>query len=583
MNALRQAAEDYLAVRRALGSKLPGYDRLLAGFAAYLEAAGAATVTTELALAWARLPGEDAHPAYLGKRLCVARGFARHLRAFDPATEIPPARLLPSRSCRAVPYLYSGADIAALMRTARSVRPALRAATYQTLIGLMFTTGLRIGEAIRLDRDDLDWDQGLLTVWHSKFGKSRELPLHPSTLAALSTYASQRERLCPDPRTAGFFVSPAGTRLVLVTVQRTFSRLVRQAGLTARSPQCRPRLHDLRHCLRLPGRARLVPGRTRCRRADAPAVHLPGARRSRRHVLVCLGGPRTAGAGGRTARPHPGEAGMSALAPTLEAFFTERLISQRHASPHTVAAYRDAWRLLLRFIHARTGKEPAQLDLADLGAPVISAFLEHLERERRNSARTRNARLAAIHSFFHYAALRHPEHAGLIAQVLAIPPKRCPRTEVSYLTRPELDALVAAPDQGNWIGRRDHALLEVAAQTGLRVSELTGLRNCDIELGTGAHVRCRGKGRKDRCTPLSRQTVTVLRAWLQERGGDPADPLFPSRRGTALSRGAVTTLVARHTATASQHCPSLRAGTQPPTSSGTAAPWTCCETGSTRR
>ena len=249
---------------------------------------------------------------------------------------------------------------------------------------------------------------------------------------------------------------------------------------------------------------------------------------------------------------------MSALAPTLEAFFTERLISQRHASPHTVAAYRDAWRLLLRFIHARTGKEPAQLDLADLGAPVISAFLEHLEQERRNSARTRNARLAAIHSFFHYAALRHPEHAGLIAQVLAIPPKRCPRTEVSYLTRPELDALVAAPDQGNWIGRRDHALLEVAAQTGLRVSELTGLRNCDIELGTGAHVRCRGKGRKDRCTPLSRQTVTVLRAWLQERGGDPADPLFPSRRGTALSRGAVTTLVARHTATASQHCPSLR-------------------------
>jgi site-specific recombinase XerD len=250
---------------------------------------------------------------------------------------------------------------------------------------------------------------------------------------------------------------------------------------------------------------------------------------------------------------------MSALAPTLEAFFTERLISQRHASPHTVAAYRDAWRLLLRFIHARTGKEPAQLDLADLGAPVISAFLDHLEQERHNSARTRNARLAAIHSFFHYAALRHPEHAGLIAQVLAIPPKRCPRTEVSYLTRPELDALVAAPDQGNWIGRRDHALLEVAAQTGLRVSELTGLRNCDIELGTGAHVRCRGKGRKDRCTPLSRQTVTVLRAWLQERGGDPADPLFPSRRGTALSRGAVTTLVARHTATASQHCPSLRA------------------------
>jgi integrase/recombinase XerD len=247
MSALRQAAEDYLAVRRALGSKLPGSDRLLAGLAAYLEAAAATTVTTELALAWARLPGEDAHPAYLGKRLCVARGFARHLRAFDPATEIPPARLLPSRSCRAVPYLYSEADIAALMRAARSLRPALRAATYQTLIGLMFTTGLRIGEALRLDQDDLDWDEGLLRVWHSKFGNSRELPLHPTTLAALRVYASQRERLCPHPETAAFFVSAAGARLVLGTVQRTFSRLVRQAGLRARSRRCRPRPHDLRH------------------------------------------------------------------------------------------------------------------------------------------------------------------------------------------------------------------------------------------------------------------------------------------------------------------------------------------------
>jgi integrase/recombinase XerD len=250
---------------------------------------------------------------------------------------------------------------------------------------------------------------------------------------------------------------------------------------------------------------------------------------------------------------------MTALAATLEAYFADRLIGQRHASPHTVAAYRDSWRLLLRFMRDRTGKEPSELDLADLDAPTIGAFLDHLEHERHNSARTRNARLAAIRSFFHYAALRHPEHAGLIARVLAIPAKRCDRTEVCYLTRPELDALVAAPDRTSWTGRRDHALLDLAIQAGLRVSELTGLRNQDIELGAGAHVRCHGKGRKDRCTPLSRQTVTVLRTWLQERGGDPPDPLFPSRRGTALSRGAVTTLVARYTATASQHCPSLRA------------------------
>src|SRR5258707_15448364 len=161
---------------------------------------------------------------------------------------------------------------------------------------------------------------------------------------------------------------------------------------------------------------------------------------------------------------------MSMLAPALEAFFTERLIGQRHASPNTVADYRDAWRLVLRFVHARQGKEPCQLDLADLDAPFIGAFLEHLEQERRNSARTRNARLAAIRSFFRYAALRHPEHAALIARVLAIPVKRCQHTEVRHLDQPEVDALLAAPDRQTWTGRRDHALLDVAVQTGLRAS-----------------------------------------------------------------------------------------------------------------
>jgi integrase/recombinase XerD len=246
-SALHQAAGDYLKVRRALGSKLDGYDRLLASFVACLEAAGATTVTTELAISWATRPGEGAHPAYLGKRLCVARGFARHLQAFDPAAEVPPARLLPHRSCRAVPYLYSAQDIAALMQAARPLAPRLRAATYETLIGLVSVTGMRISEAIRLDRDDLDWDEGLLTVWHSKFGKSRELPLHPGTLGALAAYASLRDRLCPRPEAASFFVSPAGTRLTYGTVQHTFSRLVRLAGIDARPARCRPRLHDLRH------------------------------------------------------------------------------------------------------------------------------------------------------------------------------------------------------------------------------------------------------------------------------------------------------------------------------------------------
>lgn len=249
---------------------------------------------------------------------------------------------------------------------------------------------------------------------------------------------------------------------------------------------------------------------------------------------------------------------MSALAPTLEAYFTERLIRQRHASPNTVAAYRDAWRLMLRFACARTGKQPCQLDLADLDAPLIGAFLDHLEAERHNSPRTRNARLAALRSFFSFAALRHPEHAALITRVLAIPTKRYDRAEISFLDHAETDALVAAPDRRTWTGRRDHALLDVALQTGLRSSELTGLRNQDVELGTGAHIQCWGKGRKQRCTPLSKQTAGVLRVWMRERQGQPGDPLFPTRRGTPLSRSAMTCVVSRHASTAQQRCPTLR-------------------------
>ena len=248
---------------------------------------------------------------------------------------------------------------------------------------------------------------------------------------------------------------------------------------------------------------------------------------------------------------------MSALAPTLQAFFTQRLISQRQASSNTVAAYRDAWRLLLRHAQDRTGKQPCQLDLADLDAPFIAGFLDHLEHDRGNSVRTRNARLAAIRSFFRYAALCHPEHAGLTARVLAIPAKKAERRELCYLSQPETDALLAAPRRDTWTGRRDHALLDVAVDTGLRVSELTGLRNRDVELGTGAHVSCDGKGRKRRATPLRRQTAAVLGAWMKERGGGPDDPVFPARRGTPISRGAVARRVARHAAAAARHCPSL--------------------------
>jgi site-specific recombinase XerD len=250
---------------------------------------------------------------------------------------------------------------------------------------------------------------------------------------------------------------------------------------------------------------------------------------------------------------------MSRLAPVLQAFFTDKLARQRQASPHTIAAYRDTFKLLLDFAYKTTGTHPAQLDIADLDAPLIGAFLTHLETERGNAVSTRNARLAAVHSLFHYAALHTPEHAALIARVLAIQPKRCDRAIVSWLTAEEVNALLAAPDRTCWTGRRDHALLVLACQTGLRVSELSGLKGQDVHLRSGAHVRCHGKGRKDRATPLTTQTVAILRVWLAERGGGPDDPLFPTRAGSPLGRDAIAWLVAKHATRAARACPSIAA------------------------
>ena len=249
---------------------------------------------------------------------------------------------------------------------------------------------------------------------------------------------------------------------------------------------------------------------------------------------------------------------MSLLAPTLQAFFTDRLQRQRQASPHTVAAYRDTFRLLLDFTTRRLSVEPSQLNVDDLDAPLIADFLDYLERDRGNSARTRNARLAAIRSLFRYAALRHPEHAAVIERVLAIPPKRFERRLVAFLQESEADALLAAPDRRTWTGRRDHALLAVALQTGLRASELTGLQCADVHLGVGPHIHCLGKGRKHRITPLTKVTVDVLRIWFVERAGQATEALFPTRTGRRLSRDALERRLAKHTASAAGASPALR-------------------------
>jgi site-specific recombinase XerD len=242
----------------------------------------------------------------------------------------------------------------------------------------------------------------------------------------------------------------------------------------------------------------------------------------------------------------------------IEAFFTDRLMRQRQVSPNTIASYRDSFCLLFNFAKQRLKKEPSALSIEDLDAAFIGSFLNYIEKDRGNCARSRNVRLAAIHSFFKYIALQDPIHSALIQCVLAIPTKRFERKLIDFLTESEIEALLAAPDQSTWSGRRDSTLLHLAIQTGLRVSELIGLTCKDIVLGSGAHVRCKGKGRKERCTPLSKELVATLRSWLREQLDQPSDPLFPNARGGFLSRDGVEYLLAKHVAVASKQCPSIQ-------------------------
>lgn len=247
----------------------------------------------------------------------------------------------------------------------------------------------------------------------------------------------------------------------------------------------------------------------------------------------------------------------STFATVLQTFFTDRLLRQMRASPNTVSAYRDTFRLMLRYATRQLGKAPSDLAIEDLAPPFVVDFLDFLEVERGNTARTRNNRLAAIRSFFRHVALSEPAHALQCQRILAIPQKRYQKKMIEFLHREEIEALVAAPDLTNWIGRRDRTILLVFVQTGLRVSELTSLCPNSVVLGAGAHVRCEGKGRKCRCTPLRRDAVTAVRAWLDEQRPGPGDPLFPSLRGGRISTDAVERLVAKHANAASSSCPSI--------------------------
>jgi site-specific recombinase XerD len=247
------------------------------------------------------------------------------------------------------------------------------------------------------------------------------------------------------------------------------------------------------------------------------------------------------------------------FAPLVERYFSQRLITQKQASPHTIASYREAFRLFLLFTRTRTGKSPSNLAFSDIDVDLIEAFLTDLEKRRSSSARSRNLRLSALRSFFRFALYYEPEHAGRIQQILAVPAKRHDRTLVGFLTRSEVEALLATTDSRTWNGRRDHALLLLLAfQTGMRLSEITGLRRRDTELKTGAHIRCFGKGRKERCTPLAAKTVKELRAWMAEPVPGDSEFLFPTGHGRRMSADAVQYLFAKYTAIARRTCPSLR-------------------------
>jgi len=245
------------------------------------------------------------------------------------------------------------------------------------------------------------------------------------------------------------------------------------------------------------------------------------------------------------------------LAPLVEGFFIERLMTQRQVSNQTVSAYRDTFHLLLQYAQQKLGKAPSMMCFSDLNASFVCAFLNYLEQDRHNSTRTRNHRLAAIRSFFRYAAYRVPQLSGHIQQILAIPTKRWQKSLINFLTLDEVDAILGAINRDSWTGRRDHALLSLAVHTGLRVSELIHLRCNDVSLGAGAFVRCHGKGRKERCMPMGKALVKIIEQWLRERSGDPSDPLFPNRRGEKLSRDGIQYILNKYVAIAHKSCTSL--------------------------
>jgi site-specific recombinase XerD len=552
-------------MRRGLGFQLREAGKALADFVVLMEKRKARYITRELALAWAQQP-QKVQPAEWARRLGFVRGFARYRSATDPRTEIPPHGLLPFRAKRARPYIYSDAEIRSLLRAAldmpyRFERGKLRPRIFHCLFGLLSVAGLRIGEARNLELQDVDLKAEVLTVRGTKFGKTRLVPLHASTCRVLADYIARRRRHWAGRTVSSYlFVSSWGNRLDGGEIHRTFYALSRKIGLRGAADSHGPRLHDMRQLCNKHPRS-MVPVGAGSRTETARVVHLSWPCSHRRHAMVFGEFSGTDAGGDASGRAELGGSAMKSpisLAVLLERFFTQRLMQQRQASPHTISSYRDTFSQFLKFSEQRLKQAPSRQSFHQIDAPLITAFLDHLEKQRGISSRSRNLRLTALRSFFRFAAFEAPAHSAQIQRVLAIPSKRFTRTLVEFLTRAEVDALLAAPDQNTWLGRRDHAFILLAVQTGLRLSEMTALKREDIILGAGAHVRVIGKGRKERCTPVAKSTLAVLKAWLREPQRGNGQVLFPSIHGQPLSVHGVQYMLNKHRVAASSVCASLK-------------------------
>ena len=476
----------------------------------------------------------------VNRLLSVVRGFATHLRGIDPATEVPSPNLLPGRSCRATPYLYSQEDVIALMAATAVLRTTHRKATYRTLIGLLAVTGMRIGEAIGLDRGDFDAIGGVLTIRNGKFGKSRELPLHPSTVAALGDYlrrsrstppAAEHVPPCSSRRRApGCSTRTFRTRSSSLSVAPASRRARRRAGRgsTTFGTLCRPH------------RFLTLIAMAATQERAGPAVDLSRPRRPGQDVLVSLGAPRSCCNWPVIGLERQlGGARMTALSTTLQAFFTDRLIRQRQASPHTLAAYRDTLRLMLVFAAARQGTEPSRLELRRPRCRVVGAFLDTSSTSGKTACAPGMLGLPLSDRLFRYAALRHPEHAAPIERVLAIPPKRFERRLVTFLTEEELDALLCRPRRGRpGPGGATMPCFRLACPN--RPAGVRTDRPSTVAMSissSGAHVSCMGKGRKQRITPdhLRHGRRAARLAGRTRRAADGASlpDTAPARRSAA--------------------------------------------------